>query len=134
MQDGAKAISWVAELQPNTGRVHYHLIVFGSRPAWVMNRWGKGRTQVKKCWSIGYMLKYLWKGKGGEGLPKGARRFGIRVKKGLLCRKALYIIGLSKLPAWVAKFCEETTGTLAIKKNGVWFAGNHELENEWRAW
>lgn len=135
-ESGYKAYCWVAEVQPNTGRVHYHLIVFGSRPAWVTQRWGKGRTQVRKCWSIGYLLKYMWKGKAGEGLPKGARRFGIGVKKGLLCSKGLQVLKLSRLPEWVASPLEMMGGVAEKLSAGRYIIQPWGLVvvNEWRAW
>ena len=128
---GVLAHAWVAEVQPGTGRVHYHVIIIGSRPGWVMRRWGKGRTQVKQCWSVGYILKYLWKGKGGEGLPKGARRFGIGIKSGLLCRAAQRIIDLSKLPASIAYVCE-MMGGYAERIPGGWITDwGIPIMNEW---
>jgi hypothetical protein len=135
-KDGQNAYCWVAEVQPSTGKIHYHVIVMGHRPAWSHQRWGKGRTRVRPCTSIGYLLKYLWKGKGGKGLPKGARRFGIGVKKGLLCRKALKVLQLSKIPVWVAYVVESMGGVAKKIGGGKWevLPWGIILENEWRAW
>lgn len=135
-KDGQKGYCWIAEIQPGTGRVHYHIVVLGHRPAWSHQRWGKGFVDVSKCWSIGYLLKYLWKGKGGVGLPKGARRFGIGVRNGLLCIEARQVIILSKLPVWVAYPLEMMGGVAKKLGGGKWeiLPWGIVLENEWRYW
>lgn len=130
---GMKAYAWVAEVQPGTGRVHYHILIVGSRPAWVERRWGKGFTQVKAAWSVGYLLKYLWKGD-TSGLPKGARRFAVWVASGLLCSAADFVLQLGKLPAWVGVVCERLGELATYQGRGVWVTDylGVVLASEWR--
>ena len=131
-KSGMKAYCWIAAVQPGTGRVHYHMIVVGSRPAWVANRWPYGRTQVRPAWSVGYLLKYYWTQE-VEGLPKGIRRFAVWVRAGLLEDLALWVWELSKLPAWVARYCVAWGGGLASRRDGgLWELDcGITLEQDW---
>lgn len=128
-----KAYAWIAAVQPGTGRVHYHIMMVGPRPLWVMQRWGKGRTEVKAAWSAGYLLKYLWS-QDINGLPKGCRRFATWIKKGLLSSKANYVYRLSYLPDWVARYLEEIGGWVHKESAGIWITDiGIILTSDWRA-
>lgn len=86
LQERLKAWCWVAEIQPGTGRMHYHVLLVvlpGSNiPKPDVNDWPHGMSniyEVRKGSGVSYLLKYA--GKSGEqkpvqGYPKGAHMFG----------------------------------------------------------
>lgn len=129
--EGCKAYCWIAAVQPRTGRVHYHLLMVGSRPGWVDRRWGKGRTQVRPAWSPGYLLKYMWSQE-VEGLPKGIRRFATWVRRGLLVPAAEWVYRRSFLPRWVDAIAERWGGLPEYEGDGWWdFGGYLMVRSEW---
>jgi hypothetical protein len=106
--------TWVAELTPSNGRVHYHLLAWlppglrmphwdrptrkrgGQRPAFW--QWGMSQTEVAKS-GVGYLMKYLSKLGELTRFPKGLRLYGI----GGLNDTGRKVRSWYNLPEWVKR-------------------------------
>lgn len=72
---------WVAEPQER-GVIHYHMIIaisgkFGRIPKPdASGMWSHGSSRVKRCWSVGYLVKYVGKAEAYVGIPAGAHIYG----------------------------------------------------------
>lgn len=113
---------WVAENQPISGKLHYHLVLFlprGITPpkpdkqGW----WTKGSTRCE--WArkaVGYLAKYASKGGNGERwtLPKGARISGFAGLRGTARDEYRYWLA----PGWLRQLV--TCGDV-LRKVGRWW-------------
>lgn len=102
--------TWVAELTPTRGRVHYHLLAWlpqGVRmPHWDRAKgrraafWSHGMTQTEVARSgVGYLMKYLSKLGELTRFPKGLRLYGI----GGLNDTGRKVRSWYNLPEWVKR-------------------------------
>jgi hypothetical protein len=101
------AYSWVCEMQ-SRGCPHYHIIVVVPTGTFIplpdtSRMWLHGSSNIKTATSHDYLLEYTSKPMQKEGLPYGARMFGIYVQKKDNALEDLYQLKLSAMPGFVAK-------------------------------
>lgn len=128
--------TWVAELTPSRGRVHYHLLAWlpvgvkmphwdkttrkhgGVRPAFWPH--GMSQTEIAKS-GVGYLMKYLSKFGELTRFPKGLRLYGI----GGLTHDGRSVRSWLNLPEWVKTMYG--VGEVVRKKVGLVVRSTGEL-------
>lgn len=128
--------TWVAELTPTRGRVHYHLLAWlpvgmkmphwdkatrkqgGLRPAFWPH--GMSQTEIAKS-GVGYLMKYLSKLGELTRFPKGLRLYGI----GGLTSEGRAVRSWLNLPEWVKTMYG--VGDVVRRKVGLIVRGTGEL-------
>lgn len=122
--DAAGGYCWGAEVQER-GAPHYHVMVLVREGTDIplpdaSGMWEHGSSNVKSARSPWYLLKYLGKEHQKEGLPKGARLFGLWIRPGLVGRMALWLHRLSAFPTWLAETLRDAVHEVKRAEGGGW--------------
>lgn len=125
---------WVGETQER-GAIHYHVIFWVLRRFWMPKAdargwWPHGMTRTEKArlqgGAVVYLMGYIKKQKSKEGLPHGARIFGV----GGLSPAGRAIRRWVHLPAFVQARADVST-PVARAAGGGWIVGGVRYCSEW---
>jgi hypothetical protein len=127
---------WVAELQKR-GAIHYHVAVWVPRDLRVPSPddagwWPHGATNVVRARSApAYLMKYLSKGTNVQGMPKGARMYGVGGLEHSMRRAARWL----RYPAFIKARADILDDWKRARGGGWWspdgFVVPSEFERVW---